>query len=58
MTGANRILAAALADNTELIRKFGSELRAMPALWSRYRRNLDIIQQEIERVAEKRRAPQ
>lgn len=51
----NRILAAALADNAELIRKFGSELQAMPALWSRYRRNLRTIEREQMLQAERRK---
>jgi hypothetical protein len=51
----NRLIAAAEMDNSELIRKFGRDLHTMPALWSRYQRNRDLIAHEQAKAAAKRK---
>ena len=44
----------AQAENARLMRKFGDELRTMPALWSRYQANLIRIQSATDRAKAKR----
>lgn len=55
MTIANPLVVSALRDNSELIRKFGADLRSMPSLWGRYQRNRDLIMSETVKAAAKRK---
>lgn len=43
------------AENARLMRQFGDDLRTMPALWRRYRRNADAIRRASIEAANRRR---
>lgn len=43
------------AENARLMRKFGDDLRTMPALWNRYQSNLLRIRAAEDRAKAKRR---